>query len=163
MSLTLSLVVLAGLFTGPAASAQMPRPFEANPEALKDFADKNVGRRAIMSGDANQDGFLSKEEAEALTVLNLVCYRIDPFDVMTYEDLAKFPNLKEVYLGESDVTEIDLSKNPKLELIGVQSETLKVLTIAVGSQPKILFPPRAGEVTVRRVINPDDPNAIWYY
>lgn len=156
-------LLVAGLFSAPSAGAQMPKPFVANPEALKDFADENVGRRAIMAGDLNQDGFLSKEEAEALTVLNLGSYRIDPFDVTTYEDLAKFPNLKEVYLGESDVAEVDLSRNPKLETIGIQSDALKVLIISVSCQPRILYPPHSGEVTVRRAVNADDPSAIWYY
>ena len=67
-----------------------------------------------------------------------------------------------MFLGESDVEEIDLSKNTKLKVISIQSLKLKRLTIAVGCTPQILFPPRSGEVTIRRVVNPDDPNTIWF-
>lgn len=126
------------------------------------FADKNVARKALKAGDRNGDGILSREEADSLTVLNLTPYRIDLFEVSTYEDLARFPNLKEVWLGESSLKEVDLSRNPKLEVIGIQSPDLKTLTIAVGCTPKFLFPTRSGEVTIRRVVNPDDPNSIWY-
>ena len=82
--------------------------------------------------------------------------------MVSYQDLAQFPNLKKVFLGESDVEEIDLSKNTKLEVISIQSLKLKRLTIAVGCTPRIFFPPRSGEVTIRRVVNPDDPNSIWF-
>ena len=56
----------------------------------------------------------------------------------------------------------DLSKNPKLEVIGIQSLELKTLVIAVGCTPQLFFPVRSGEVTIRRVVNKDDPNSIWY-
>ena len=90
-------LIAAGLFLTLSAGAQLPQPFQAKAEALKDFADKNVGRKAIQAGDRDGDGFLSKEEADSLTVLNLTPYRIDIF-----------------------------------------------------------------EVTIRRVVNKDDPNSIWY-
>lgn len=144
-------LICLGLFFGLSANAQDLH-----------FADPNVSRKALQAGDRNQDGRLSREEADSLEVLNLGSYRIDPFDVVSYQDLAQFPNLKKVFLGESDVEEIDLSKNTKLEVISIQSLKLKRLTIAVGCTPRILFPPRSGEVTIRRVVNPDDPNSIWF-
>lgn len=152
----------AGALFATGAFAQLPTPFQVEPDAVKDFADKNVGRKAIQGGDRNQDGYLSQEEMDSLEVLNLGSYRIDPFDVVSYEDLAKFPNLKKVYLGESDLAEVDLSRNPKLEVIAIQSPNLKTVVIAVGSKPQFYFPTQSGEIVVRRVVNPDDPNAIWY-
>lgn len=129
----------------------------------QDFKDPNVARRALKAGDQNGDGILSKTEADSLQVLNLGSYRIDPFEVQSYEDLVRFPNLKRVWLGESNLKEVDLSKNGKLEEVIIQSDSLKVLIIAVGCTPKIAYPVHSGEVIIRRVVNPDDPNAIWYY
>lgn len=61
-----------------------------------------------------------------------------------------------------DLAEVDLSRNPKLEVIAIQSPNLKTVVIAVGSKPQFYFPTQSGEIVVRRVVNPDDPNAIWY-
>ena len=37
------------------------------------------------------------------------------------------------------------------------------LTLSAGAQlPQLFFPVRSGEVTIRRVVNKDDPNSIWY-
>ena len=159
-----NILIVAGLVFGlQAAWGQLPPVREVSPEALKSFADKNVGRRAILTGDRDKDGFLSKAEADSLQVLNLASYRIDPFDVLTYEDLVRFPNLKRVDLGESNLKEVDLSKNGKLEEVNIHSDSLQVLILSVGCTPKITYPVHSGEIIVRRVVNPDDPNAIWYY
>ena len=83
--------------------------------------------------------------------------------MLTYEDLIRFPNLKRVDLGESDLKEVDLSKNGKLEEVNIHSDALQVLILSVGCTPKITYPVHSGEILVRRVVNPDDPNAIWYY
>ncbi len=55
------------------------------------FADKSVERRALLKGDTDNDGHISKAEADSLKSLVLTQYRTDMFEVSTYEDLAKFP------------------------------------------------------------------------
>lgn len=157
------ILIVMGLLATLGAWAQLPEPFQAKAEALEGFADKNVGRRAIMAGDLDKDGFLSKAEADSLTVLNLGSYRIDPFEVQSYEDLARFPNLKRVILGESDLKEVDLSKNLQLKEVNIHSDALQVLILAVGCTPMITYPVHSGEIIIRRVVNPDDPHAIWYH
>lgn len=142
--------IVAGLLFAWQASAQTPP-----------YADEEVLRCALRSADANQDGVLSKEEEEALTELNLTAYRIHMFTVKSYEDLKRFPHLKKVWLGETDIAEVDLSANYELELVCVQSDETKVLTLAVGCYPKLITPSREGELTIRRRYSENNPNNIW--
>ncbi|MBP5488184.1 MAG: hypothetical protein J6X77_01290 [Bacteroidales bacterium] len=145
------IVVLALIFVSYGAFAQ----------SLK-FADEEVLRCALHSGDRNGDGVLSKVEADSLTVLNLTSYRIHMFQVKTYEDLQKFPHLKKVWLGESTLPLIDLSFNYELEMVAVQSDELKTLVLAVGCYPQLITPTREGSLVVKRVRSSADPNSIWY-
>lgn len=135
--------------------------FGAYAQELK-FSDPEVLRCALKSGDINGDGVLSKAEADSLTVLNLTVYRIHIFEVNTYEDLKKFPNLRKVWLGESELEKVDLSANYKLEFVAVQSPRLRELVLAVGCYPQLVTPNSEGALTVRRVYNDNDPNSIWY-
>jgi len=157
--IVLSVLAAAALLTFQAAVSS----FQANAQTGISFADPEVGRCALNAADRNGDGILTKVEADSLTVLNLTPYRVHIFEVKTYQDLAQFPNLKQVWLGESELKSIDLSANTKLEFICIQSESVKTVTIAVGCNPKFVFPNRSGEVTIRRVVNPNNPDSIWYY
>ena len=143
-------LIVAGLLFAWQASAQTPP-----------YADQEVLRCALRSADANEDGVLSKEEEEALTELNLTSYRIHMFTVKSYEDLKRFPHLKKVWLGETDIAEVDLTANYELELVCVQSDETKVLTLAVGCYPKLVTPTREGELTIRRRYSENNPNNIW--
>ena len=147
--LLLTVALLAG---GICASAQ----------SADKWADEEVLRCALKSADTNQDGVLSAEEADALTVLNLTVYRIHVFTVKSYEDLRRFPHLKKVWLGDSALDTVDLSYNLELEFVCIQSDNLKTLILPVGSSPQIAYPTHPGEVTVKRIVSPNDPNAIWY-
>ena len=126
------------------------------------FADQEVLRCALKSADINEDGILQKAEADSLTVLNLTVYRSHIFEVKTYEDLKLFPNLKKVWLGESEIQELDLSPNYKLEVVAVQSTNLKTLVLAVGCYPQLITPTIEGSLTIKRVYSENDPNTIWY-
>lgn len=136
--------------------------FSAGSKDRVTFVDKNVEKCALKAGDRNGDGVLSREEADALEELNLTAYRIDMFEVGSYADLKQFPHLKQVWLGESEVPELDLSANYQLEFVCIQSEALRVLTLAVGCSPKLITPNREGELLVRRKYSDNDPDSIWY-
>lgn len=144
-------LIVAGLLIAWQASAQTPP-----------YADAEVLRCALKSADANQDGVLSKEEEEALTELNLTSYRIHMFTVKSYEDLKRFPHLKKVWLGETQLADVDLRANYELELVCVQSDETKTLTLAVGCYPQLITPTREGELTIRRRYSENNPNNIWY-
>lgn len=135
--------------------------FSANAQTLT-FADRNIERRALINGDADSDGHISKAEADSIKSLNLTQYRTDMFVVSTYEDLAKFPNLERLWLGESKLETVDLSKNWNLKFVHIESDNLKTLILAVGCTPKIAYPMHSGEVLIRRVKNPDAPGAMFF-
>ena len=135
--------------------------FRANAQTLT-FADRNVERRALLNGDTDGDGFISRAEADSLKSLNLSQYRTDMFEVSTYEDLALFPNLEKLWLGESKLETIDLTKNWKLQFINIQSDNVKTIILAVGCMPKLAYPMHSGEILVKRVINPDAPGAMFF-
>lgn len=126
------------------------------------FADQNVERRALIHGDTDQDGKISKAEADSLKSLVLTQYRTDMFEVSTYEDLAKFPNLEKLWLGESKQDTVDLSKNWNLKFVHIESDNLKTLILAVGCTPKLAYPMHSGEVLIRRIKNPDAPGAMFF-
>ena len=134
----------------------------AHAQTADKWADQEVLRCALKSADANQDGVLSSEEADALTTLNLTVYRIHVFTVKSYEDLKRFPHLKKVWLGDSALETVDLSYNQELEFVCIQSDELKTLILPVGCTPQIAYPVHPGEVTIKRVVGPNDPDAIWH-
>lgn len=135
--------------------------FKAGAQTLT-FADHNVERRALINGDIDGDGHISRAEADSLKSLNLTQYRTDMFEVSTYEDLALFPNLEKLWLGESKLDTIDLTKNWKLQFVNIQSDNVKTIVLAVGCTPKLAYPMHSGEVLVKRVINPDAPGAMFF-
>jgi hypothetical protein len=145
------LIILACFFIAFGASAQSLT-----------FADRNIERRALINGDIDQDGHISKAEADSLKSLNLTQYRTDMFEVSTYEDLALFPNLEKVWLGESKLETVNLSKNWNLKYVNIESDNLKTLILAVGCTPKLAYPMHSGEVLIKRIKNPDAPGAMFF-
>ena len=126
------------------------------------FADSNIERRALLKGDTDGDGHISRAEADSLKSLNLTQYRTDMFEVKTYEDLALFPNLEKLWLGESKIETVDLSKNWNLKYVNIESDNVKVIILAVGCAPKLAYPMHSGEILVKRILNPDAPGAMFF-
>ena len=118
--------------------------------------------RQELNGDTDNDGHISKAEADSIKSLNLTQYRTDMFVVSTYEDLAKFPNLEKLWLGESKLDTVDLSKNWNLKYVHIESDNLKTLILAVGCTPKLAYPMHSGELVIKRILNPDAPGAMFF-
>lgn len=135
--------------------------FKAGAQSLT-FADRNIERRALLKGDTDGDGNISRVEADSVKSLNLTQYRTDMFEVSTYEDLALFPNLEKLWLGESKLDTVDLSKNWNLKYVHIESDNVKVIILAVGCTPKLAYPMHSGEIIVRRIKNPDAPGAMFF-
>lgn len=135
--------------------------FKAGAQSLT-FADRNIERRALLKGDTNGDGHISRVEADSVKSLILTQYRTDMFEVSTYEDLALFPNLEKLWLGESKLDTVDLSKNWNLKYVHIESDNVKVIILAVGCTPKLAYPMHSGEIIVRRIKNPDAPGAMFF-
>lgn len=126
----------------------------AQDDTALQFKDKRVQERAIKAGDANRDGILTRAEADSIKILNMMAYRIDMFQVSSYEDFVNFPNLEKVHLGYSDLETVDLSRNPKLEEIVIGDSSLKTLILAFGCNPKIIFPTLMEQLVIKRVACP---------
>ena len=135
--------------------------FKAGAQSLT-FADRNIERRALLKGDTNGDGHISRVEADSVKSLILTQYRTDMFEVTTYEDLALFPNLEKLWLGESKLDTVDLSKNWNLKYVHIESDNVKVIILAVGCTPKLAYPMHSGEIIIRRIKNPDAPGAMFF-
>lgn len=135
--------------------------FKAGAQSLT-FADRNIERRALLKGDTDGDGHISRVEADSVKSLILTQYRTDMFEVLTYEDLALFPNLEKLWLGESKLDTVDLSKNWNLKYVHIESDNVKVIILAVGCTPKLAYPMHSGEIIVRRIKNPDAPGAMFF-
>lgn len=135
--------------------------FSAGAQVLT-FADTNIERRALLNGDIDGDGHISKVEADSLKSLNLTQYRTDMFEVKTYDDLASFPNLEKLCLGESKVETVDLSNNWNLKFVDIQSDNVKTVILAVGCTPKISYPKHSGEILIKRVKNPNAPGSMFF-
>ena len=82
--------------------------------------------------------------------------------VKTYEDLAQFPNLERLWLGESKLETVDLSNNWNLKYVNIESDNVKVIILAVGCIPKLAYPMHSGEIIVRRILNPKAPGAMFF-
>ena len=135
--------------------------FKAGAQSLT-FADRNIERRALLKGDTDGDGHISRVEADSVKSLILTQYRTDMFEVSTYEDLALFPNLEKLWLGESKLDTVDLSKNWNLKYVHIESDNVKVIILAVGCTPKFAYPMHSGEIIIRRIKNPDAPGAMFF-
>ena len=135
--------------------------FKAGAQSLT-FADRNIERRALLKGDTDGDGHISRVEADSVKSLILTQYRTDMFEVSTYEDLALFPNLEKLWLGESKLDTVDLSKNWNLKYVHIESDNVKVIILAVGCTPKLAYPMRSGEIIIRRIKNPNAPGAMFF-
>lgn len=135
--------------------------FKAGAQSLT-FADRNIERRALLKGDTDGDGHISRVEADSVKSLILTQYRTDMFEVSTYEDLALFPNLEKLWLGESKLDTVDLSKNWNLKYVHIESDNVKVIILAVGCTPKLAYPMHSGEIIIRRIKNPDAPGAMFF-
>lgn len=135
--------------------------FKAGAQSLT-FADRNIERRALLKGDTDGDGHISRVEADSVKSLILTQYRTDMFEVSNYEDLALFPNLEKLWLGESKLDTVDLSKNWNLKYVHIESDNVKVIILAVGCTPKLAYPMHSGEIIIRRIKNPDAPGAMFF-
>lgn len=126
------------------------------------FIDKEVEQCALRVGDTDGDGHISQTEADSLKSLNLSSYRTHMFRVTNYDDLAEFPNLEKLWLGESLLDTVDLSQNLNLKYVVIQSDNLKTVVIAVGCHPQFNYPYHSGEIIVKRILNPDAPGAMFF-
>lgn len=103
-------------------------------DSIRDFCMRN-------KVDANKDGRISLDEAEATTKLSLMNFRNFMRNVRSYEDLQYFPNLEYFHAGFSFVRTVDVSCCPKLKELDVSDcQMLRKIVLAEGCNPEIKYP-----------------------
>ena len=110
-----------------------------------------VFRNAIRNtNDPNHDGYLSKEELDAITFVDVSgssirsLQGIEFFSELLYLncsncnltelDTSKNPKLADLYCHYNDLTELDLSHNPELFLLGCMGNKLTALDLSHNDQ-----------------------------
>ena len=81
--------------------------------------------------DVNDDGKVSKSEAEAVSVIDMSSKsKSDYDDLKSLKGIEYFTNLKELYCSHRNVVHVDVSKNKKLEIIGLGDTNITELDVS---------------------------------
>ncbi len=81
--------------------------------------------------DTNKDSFLSRAEAEKVRSIDIM----DRYEIKSVKGIEVFTNLVELWSGYSGITELDLSKNLKLE--SVECEDNGITSLTLGEHPNM--------------------------
>ena len=107
--------------------------------------------KCFTNCDLNKDGKVSYAEAEKATKLSLD-YGGRKNIISDYSFLKYFPNLTHLSIGNTPNEQIDLSNNPKLEVIDLRNGLwVKEMIIVAGCNPQIFFPMNDETVCIKRV------------
>ena len=130
------LTLTIGFVTICAVQAQeQPSGIAFQDAGIKDFClrDKHI--------DANKDGMIAQDEADAAIKLSLMNFKSFMRNIKSYDDLMYFPNLEYFHAGYTYAETIDLSYCPKLKELDLSDcRMLKVIILAKGCKPEIKYP-----------------------
>ena len=85
--------------------------------------------------DSDSDGFLSKDECEAVEVIEIN----DTYELFSLVGIEHFPNLKELYFECGFVTTLDASKNTALEYIDCYGNDMTEIDLSGCANLKEVF------------------------
>lgn len=115
------------------------------------ISDDNVFSKCFTPCDLNGDKMVSYAEAEKATKL-ILDYGGRKNIISDYGFLSFFPNLTHLSIGNTPNEAIDLSANPKLEVLDLRGGLwITEVTLAIGCNPQIFFPIHEQPVTFKRV------------
>lgn len=145
-------MVLAPLATWAQATFNNVHPSTTkNDSVFIIITDDNVFSRCFTKCDLNGDNKVSYAEAAMATTLHLD-YGGRMNIIGNYSFLQFFPNLTHLSIGNTPNESIDLSGNPKLEVIDLRGGLwITEVTLAMGCNPQIFFPIHNQPVTFKRV------------
>ncbi len=137
------LFTLLAVVTVVAAKAQVK-----GDDVFLRISDDSMFSRCFIGCDLNGDNIITYDEAEATTILTL-----DPGGrlniIENYDFLKYFPNLTALHVGNTTVESIDLSHNPKLEIVNLENALwLRVVKVAGSNIPRLFCPRDAKVMTV---------------
>lgn len=76
--------------------------------------------------DLDENGFLSKEECELVRVLSVSARK----DIKSIKGIEAFPKLRELYCSGTGIAEIDLSNNPRLQILTCSDNEITSLDVS---------------------------------
>lgn len=139
---SLVIAFLAGLLLSvcPVCAQEVP---ESNAEQIQNdgveitkvtFPDEALYEYVTETVDKNQDNILTEDEAEKVTEIDMVYEKErNPKDLSV--GLEYFPHLQYLYVGVSDLSQIDVTKNP--ELIRLELNNTLIEAVDVSHNPKL--------------------------
>lgn len=146
----LSFLLLAMVLAPLAAWAQSSTSPGKNDSVFIVITDDNVFSRCFTKCDLNDDRMVSYAEAAMATTLSLD-YGGRKNIISDYSFLKYFPNLTHLSIGNTPNETIDLSNNPKLEVLDLRGGLwITEVTLAMGCSPRIFFPIHDQPVTFKR-------------
>lgn len=85
-----------------------------------------TGKYSGYSFDLDEDGFLSREECETVRVLSLP----GRTDIESLQGIEAFPKLRELYCNGSGIRSLDLTNNPRLQILACSNTPLTDLNVS---------------------------------
>ncbi len=112
------------------------------PDSIIQFKDEGLKFYCLHSADRNRDGEISYNEAAMANQINCEYGgRRALRYIQSYDDLVYFVNIEKLFLGLSNIKELDLSANKKLKLININAlDELETLILHEGCNPEIVMP-----------------------
>lgn len=92
------------------------------------YINEEVFRTGKYSGnkfDLDDDGYLSKEECETVRILSIA----GRMDITSAAGVEAFPKLREFYCNGTGIRELDLSHNPRLQILACSNSPVETLDI----------------------------------
>lgn len=134
----LTTIALAGQLTLPAVAATplAPRSYEGSVNITEAFRDQKLQSwllNAANLGGAGADGVLTQEERMAVTQLDL-----SGLGLTSLEGLGAFPNLQSLNCSNNNLTELDVSQNPRLTMLSCVSNRLTSLDLSANKDLEYL-------------------------
>ena len=90
--------------------------------------------------DVNHDGKVSKSEAEAVNIIDMIAdNKSYDDDLRSLKGIEYFTNLKELYCNHRNVNHVDVSKNRYLEILGMGDTDITTLDVSECQNLKELY------------------------
>ncbi len=89
-------------------------------------ATYDIGSYSGCLLDIDEDGFLSEEECETVRILSPA----DINEIKSLKGIEAFPKLRELYASNTSISTLDLSNNPRLQIVNCQDTLLTSLDVS---------------------------------
>ena len=142
MSQDIATPIIPSLPTTETSEFHENNQFGILPDSIIDFKDNGLKFYCLQAADRNHDGEVSYNEAAMTHELNCEYGgRRSLRYITSYDDLIYFVNLEKLFLGVSNIKELDLSANKKLKLVNMNAlDMLESIVLSKNCSPEIVYP-----------------------